>query len=68
MPALVVADGAQALRQQRQNLVPESQVGAERIGKDHGPPVRIAVDSIVQPHVAQIRNPHPCVLPAFRGI
>ena len=58
VPALVVADEFQPLGQQRQDLVPEAQVGAERIGEDHRCALRVAVDAIVQPDISQIGYPH----------
>ena len=54
MPAFVPADDPQTVGQQRDNLIPEPQIGSQGIGKYQWRTCRIAVVAIVKLHVSQI--------------
>jgi hypothetical protein len=58
MTALVKTDDPQALGQERQDRIPQPQVGAKRIGKDHGRAIIGAIHAVVQADVASIEKLH----------
>jgi hypothetical protein len=59
MTALVIADDLQPVGKMRHQRVPEPQIGAQRICKDYRRAFRVAIDAVVQLHIAQIGHPHP---------
>ena len=58
MSPLVKPDDPQALRQQRQDRIPQPHIGAQRIGKHHRRPIRWPLHPVMQPHIAGIKHLH----------